>query len=129
MCFLIIQHKLYYKTNIIISVIGFSTKYLKITNTNSMTRKFLSPLPFVIIPLLIPIYIILDSRIFVKVFGCGCVPIAQTNMLNIAFNANDLRTTVFMILTAILTMFGCYISKGFQKKRHKNILLSFGFRI
>ena len=41
-------------------------------------------LPFLIMPVLIPIYWILDKLILVDVFGCGCVPSVQENMLEIA---------------------------------------------
>ena len=40
----------------------------------------------------------------VEIFGCGCVPSTQANMLNIPFNANDLRMTVFSLLTIVLSI-------------------------
>ncbi len=73
-------------------------------------------LPFIIIPIFIPVYKMIDSLILVDIFGCGCVPDSQTNMLNIAFNANDLRLTVFMLLTIILSVWAVYISKTFKGK-------------
>lgn len=73
-------------------------------------------LPFVIAPVFIPVYVFLDNFIFVEIFGCGCVPGAQTNMLNIPFNANDLRLAVFSVLTIILTAFGVAVSKNFGNK-------------
>lgn len=81
-----------------------------------MKKKFIAILPFVIMPVWIPVYKIIDSLILVDVFGCGCVPETQTNMLNIAFNANDLRFTVFSILAVALSVWSVCIAKNFQKK-------------
>lgn len=80
-----------------------------------MKKKLIPVLPFVIMPVLIPVYSILDSLIFVEVFGCGCVPETQTNMLNIAFNANDLRMVVFFALAILLSVWSVLIAKGFPK--------------
>ena len=76
-----------------------------------MKRKLVTILPFVILPISIPIYCVLDNLLFVEIFGCGCVPSAQTNMLNIPFNANDLRQTVFSILTIGLSVWSIIIAK------------------
>ena len=81
-----------------------------------MKKKLIPVLPFVIMPVFIPVYNILDSLIFVDVFGCGCVPDSQTNMLNIAFNANDLRVTVFFALAILLSAWSAFVSETFQKK-------------
>ena len=81
-----------------------------------MKKKIVAILPFIIMPIFIPIYIILDNLILVDIFGCGCVPSAQTNMLNIPYNANDLRLTVFSILTIGLSVWSFIISKTFIRK-------------
>ena len=81
-----------------------------------MKKKIVIILPFLIIPIFIPIYTILDSKILVDIFGCGCVPSAQTNMLNIPFNANDLRQTVFSAMTVALVIWSIIISKSFKSK-------------
>ena len=81
-----------------------------------MKKKIIAVVPFIIMPIFIPIYRILDSLILVDIFGCGCVPSTQTNMLNIPFNANDLRLTVFTVLTIGLSVWSIIISKGFNKK-------------
>ena len=81
-----------------------------------MKKKLASILPFIIMPIFIPIYTILDSKIFVDIFGCGCVPSVQTNMLNIPFNANDLRQTVFSVMTVALVIWSIILSKGFKIK-------------
>lgn len=81
-----------------------------------MKKKWILALPFAIMPVFIPIYNILDSLVFVDVFGCGCVPDAQTNMLNIAFNANDLRRLVFFLLAIALSVWSIVLSKPFRKK-------------
>ena len=81
-----------------------------------MKNKILAALPVVIMPIFIPIYIILDNLILVDIFGCGCVPSTQTNMLNIPFNANDLRVTVFSILTITLFTRSVVIAKNFKRK-------------
>ena len=70
-------------------------------------------LPFLIMPVLIPIYWILDKLILVDVFGCGCVPSVQENMLGISFNSNDLRLTVFAALAIGLSIWSIVIAKTF----------------
>ena len=84
-----------------------------------MKKKLVAAVPFITIPILIPIYCILDSLILVDIFGCGCVPTTQTNTLNIPFNANDLRMTVFSVLTIVMTIWSIAISKSFQRKNTK----------
>lgn len=89
-----------------------------------MKKKINSILPFVLMPVLIPIYRILDTFILVEIFGCGCVPSTQTNMLNIPFNANDLRLTVFSALTIAISVWSIVISKGFSRKSSKILYCS-----
>lgn len=87
-----------------------------IQKENTMKNLIIAPLPFLIMPIFIPIYKILDNLFFVDIFGCGCVPFTQTNMLNIPFNANDLRILVFAILTIVLSVWAFNISKIFKRK-------------
>jgi len=84
-----------------------------------MKEKIVRVLPFIIMPLLIPIYIVLDNLILVDIFGCGCVPSTQTNMLNIPFNANDLRLTVFAVFTMAMSVWSIVIAKPFKRKMTK----------
>ena len=86
-----------------------------------MKKKIIAVLPFIIMPVFIPIYNILDSTILVDIFGCGCVPSTQTNMLNIPFNANNLRATVFLALTIILSVWSMIISETFDRKTAKSL--------
>lgn len=86
-----------------------------------MKKKIIMALPFVIMPILIPIYCFLDSLILVDIFGCGCVPSTQTNMLNIPFNANDLRLVVFSLITIILSVWSVVIARAFKSKKAKTI--------
>lgn len=72
--------------------------------------------PFIFILIFTPIYSILDSLFFVEIFGCGCVPIAQTNMLNIPFNANNLRRLVYSVLTIAMVILAVKFSKSFSSK-------------
>ena len=88
-----------------------------------MKKKIVKVLPFIIMPLLIPAYIVLDNLILVDIFGCGCVPSTQTNMLNIPFNANDLRLTVFTILTIGLSVWSIFIAKSFKRKKAKYLYI------
>ena len=81
-----------------------------------MKKKIIAALPFVAMPIFIPVYSILDSLIFVDIFGCGCVPSTQTNMLNIPFNANDLRLLVFWVLTIGLSVWSIVIARTFKRK-------------
>lgn len=78
--------------------------------------KLILSIPYILILIITPIYSILDRLIFVKVFGCGCVPDVQENMFNIPFNANDLRFTVYAIATVLMTVLGIKLSKSIQNK-------------
>ncbi len=84
-----------------------------------MKKKIVAIVPFITMPIFIPIYRILDSFILVDIFGCGCVPSAQTNMFHIPFNANDLRLTVFSVLTIGLSIWSIFIAKTFQRRVSK----------
>lgn len=86
-----------------------------------MKNKIAAWLPFVTMPIFIPVYTVLDSFILVDIFGCGCVPGAQTNMLGIPFNANDLRLTVFSVLTVALSVWSGFIAKNFKNKIAKTM--------
>lgn len=81
-----------------------------------MKKKIVTALPFIIMPVFIPIYMVLDNLILVDIFGCGCVPSTQTNMLNIPFNANDLRMAVFALLTIGLSIWSVVIAKAYKRK-------------
>ena len=50
------------------------------------------------------------------------IPMYQTNMLNISFNANDLRIVVYSILTIICLIIGVPLSKKIDNKVHKIII-------
>ena len=82
-----------------------------------MNKKLLATMPFIIVPTFLPIYMALDGSIFVEVFGCGCVPSIETNMLGIPFNANDLRSVVFTVLTIGLSVWSIFISKKYHIKQ------------
>lgn len=94
---------------IVILILIWIVTYIK-------NKKTLRTLPYLLIIFITPFYNILDSKIFVKVFGCGCVPIAQTNMFNIDFNANDLRFVVYNILSVLMLVIGIYISKDYKNR-------------
>lgn len=76
-----------------------------------MKKKLVPVLPFLIMPILIPFYWLLDKLVLVDVFGCGCVPSVQENMLGIAFNSNDLRLTVFAALAIGLSIWSIFLAK------------------
>ena len=82
-------------------------------------KGFVVSLPYLLMFFITPIYSILDQNIFVKVFGCGCVPSAQTNMLNIAFNANDLRVVVYTVITMAMVIVGTILAKKLENKKEK----------
>lgn len=98
-------------------------------------KKAILALPYLLMLFITPIYNILDQKVFVKVFGCGCVPYTQTNMFNINFNANNLRFVVYIIMSIALTILGLFLSKKIKSKIVKiiyivtifviNILLTF----
>lgn len=82
-------------------------------------NKIIFSLPYLLIVFISPFYMFLDQHIFVKVFGCGCVPITQTNMFNIPFNANDLREVIYSVLIVVCTIIGIILSKRIQNKFFK----------
>lgn len=72
--------------------------------------------PFLLMLIMTPFYIFFDKLLLVDVFGCGCVPSAQTNLLNINFNANDLRLVAYSIMTILIVFLGINISRSFKQK-------------
>ena len=84
-------------------------------------QKVILSLPYLLMIFFTPIYNILDQKIFVEIFGCGCVPSAQTNMCNIDFNANDLRLIVYNILAISITFLGLFLSRKIESKKLKII--------
>lgn len=98
---------------IILAILGlFIIKFLE-------KEKFIVSLPYLLMIIITPIYAVLDHTVFVKVFGCGCVPSAQTNMFNIPFNANDLRSVVYIAITVISLILGIFLSKKLDSKKSK----------
>ena len=79
-------------------------------------KNIILSLPHLLIFFISSWYRLLDVLIFVKVFGCGCVPTDQTNMFNIPFNANDLRILVYSILNIICIIMGIILSKKINNK-------------
>ena len=77
-------------------------------------KKAIMVLPYLYLLFITPLYNVLDRYIFVEVFGCGCVPSTQTNMLNISFNANDLRTLVYFLSAVLMAIMGALNSKNFK---------------
>lgn len=98
-------------------------------------KRVILTLPYFLMIFITPIYHMLDTKIFLKIFGCGCVPSTQTNMLNIDFNANNLRFMVYNIMAIVITVLGLFLSKKIDSKKLKviyvltifitNILLAF----
>lgn len=87
-------------------------------------KKAIRMLPYLLMIFITPIYNILDQKIFVEIFGCGCVPYTQTNMLNINFNANNLRLAVYNIIVVIMTILGTVLSRNFESKKNRIIYIS-----
>ena len=86
-------------------------------------KKAILSLPYLLMLFFTPIYNILDQKIFVEIFGCGCVPSAQTNMFNIDFNANDLRLIVYNIFAFAITILGIILSKKIESKKIKIVYI------
>ena len=84
-------------------------------------KKAILALPYLLMSFITPFYNILDSTVFVEVFGCGCVPTVQTNMFNIDFNANDLRFVVYNVIAILMLILGIKLSKKFNSKKVKII--------
>lgn len=84
-------------------------------------KKAVLALPYLLMSFITPIYNILDSSVFVKVFGCGCVSTVQTNKFNIVFNANDLRFVVYNVIAILMLILGIKLSKKFDSKKAKII--------
>lgn len=90
---------------------------------NKDKRKLFLYLPFFALLVITPLYTFLDMSIFVKVFGCGCVPSTQTNMLKIGFNSNDLRITVYLLMTIIIVIYGIKQSKKIENRYFKYLYI------
>lgn len=86
-------------------------------------RKIILSLPYLLMIFITPFYNLLDQKVLVKIFGCGCVPYTQTNMLNIDFNANDLRYVVYNIITVLLFILGILLSRKLDNKKLKVIYI------
>ena len=102
-----------------------------------MKKRFVTKLPFLTMPIFIPIYFILDNLILVDIFGCGCVPTVAPNMLNIPFNANDLKFVVFVVVTILLSVWSICIAQRMDTRIAKfkyclavlvhNVILAFAY--
>lgn len=86
-------------------------------------KKSILVLPYLLILFITPIYSILDRMIFIKIFGCGCVPYTQTNVLNISFNANDLRAVVYTAFVFLALIIGIFLSRKVETKISKVIYM------
>ena len=82
-------------------------------------KKIIISLPYLLIIFITPIYVLLDKIYFLNIFGCGCVPIVQKNMLNIPFNANDLRILFYSILIIVVIFIGGVLSRRFKGIKEK----------
>ncbi len=78
-------------------------------------KKAIMVLPYLYLLFITPLYNVLDRYIFVDVFGCGCVGNGlRTNILNIPFNANDLRALVYFLSAILMVIIGVLNSKNFK---------------
>ena len=101
---------------LLIIFIGWIILYIK--NKNAI-----KVLPYLLMFFITPFYNLLDQKVFVEIFGCGCVPVAQTNMLNIDFNANDLRRLVYSVIATAVFVLGLFLSKKIEGKKKKTIYI------
>ncbi len=88
------------------------------------TKKALLALPYLILLFITPIYEILNQYIFLKILGCGCVPLTQKNILNIPFNANDLRLVIFSIFLIIDCIYSKKLMKQIKKENRLIYIIS-----
>lgn len=86
-------------------------------------KKIILILPYVLILIITPFYNILDRNYFIEIFGCGCVPLTKTNMLNIDFNANDLRAVIYLVILLSMIILGLFLSKYLKNKKLKVVYL------
>ena len=85
----------------------------------TISNKIRLAIPFLIIPIVTPLYLYLHVNVFANIFGCGCVPSERTNMLNIPFIANDLRLVVYALLVVLVTILSIVFSKSFEDKKRR----------
>ncbi len=85
----------------------------------TIAKKIKLAIPFLILPVITPFYLILDHNVLINIFGCGCVPSLATNMLNIPFNTNDLRKLVYTILIISIFVLALFLSKQITNKANK----------
>ena len=104
--------------DIILLIILFVWIILYIKNKNAIKA-----LPYLLMIFITPFYNFLDQKVFVEIFGCGCVPVAQTNMFNIDFNANDLRRLVYSVIAIVVFVLGLFLSKKIKSKKKKAIYI------
>lgn len=86
-------------------------------------KNVIKALPYLLMIFITPFYNFFDQKVFVEIFGCGCVPIAQTNMFNIDFNANDLRRLVYSVIAILVFVLGIFLSKKIESKKKKTIYI------
>ena len=104
--------------DIILLIVLVTWIILYIKNKNAIKA-----LPYLLMTFITPFYNILDQKVFVEIFGCGCVPVAQTNMFNIDFNANDLRRLVYSTIVIAVLVLGIFLSKKVESKKKKIIYI------
>ena len=104
--------------DIILLIVLFVWIILYIKNKNAIKA-----LPYLLMIFITPFYNFLDQKIFVEIFGCGWVPVAQTNMFNIDFNANDLRRLVYSVIAIAVIILGIFLAKKIQIKKKKAIYI------
>lgn len=101
---------------LVIILVAWIIIYLK-------NKKVILLLPYMFMLFITPVYNILDQEIFVKIFGCGCVPSVQTNMFNISFNANDLRSVVYNVIAVSMLILGIFLSRKLKNKKQKIVYI------
>ncbi len=86
-------------------------------------KKAMLFLPYLFMIFITPIYIILDRNLFVDIFGCGCVPSVQTNILEISFNANDLRLLVYSFIAIFMIILAGFNMKKIENRKLKIVYI------
>lgn len=84
-----------------------------------MFKKIKLIIPFLLIPIITPLYLYFHINVFISIFGCGCVPSDTTNILNIPINTNDLRLIVYSLLVILTSVISIIFSKNFKDKRKR----------
>ncbi len=70
------------------------------------------------------IFLFLNQHVLLPIFGCGCVPSVQENILHIPINTNQITSFYYFSTFFLLLFFAYRFSKSMSKKERELFLIS-----